>query len=44
MLSEWVLAFGLAVNASTAALTFVFDPMQRDNAIAEAGVLGGCRA
>jgi hypothetical protein len=33
MLAEWVLAFGLAVNASAAALAFVFDPMKRDDAI-----------
>jgi hypothetical protein len=34
MLSEGVLTFGIAVNASTAALPFVFDPMKRDDAIA----------
>jgi hypothetical protein len=42
MLAERVLAFGLAVNTPAAALTFVFDPMERDNAIAEARVFG-CR-
>ena len=42
MLTERVLAFRLAVYASAAALAFVFDPMKRDDAIAEAGVFG-CR-
>jgi hypothetical protein len=34
MLAQRVFAFGLAVNAPTAALAFVFDPMQRDDAVA----------
>jgi hypothetical protein len=34
MLAERVLAFRLAVDASATALAFVFDPMERDDAIA----------
>jgi hypothetical protein len=33
MLAQRVLALRLAVNAPAAALAFILDPMQRDNAI-----------
>jgi hypothetical protein len=40
MLAERVLPLRLAVDPSAAALAFVFDPMQRNDAIAETGVFG----